>query len=289
MNIAKRTIITAAGALVVAVNVLMSTSVWAANTNISAEAVCAPDGGAATINYTSWSFERSDRGSNPEIQISFNSIVVGTGAYEDPDWAFSGSALTTEAGGATVIVTALAVGDWGVPPIIAGPGGQTSSTSVTVPEDCTGPKVTGRFTGGGVQTNTEGKRVTYGLTIHCDLQLSNNLELNWRGNRFHMTEHLITTICSDNPEIIQAPPVAPIDTLVGVGTGRYNNEDGYTIEFTLQDHGEPGIYDQAAFKIYETANELNVVLEVLLQTLDGGNLQAHADQPHKRNVVQAPQ
>lgn len=140
---------------------------------------------------------------------------------------------------------------------------------------------TGRFTGGGNQIRVDGVRVTRGLTIHCDLLLSNNLEVNWQGNSFHMTEHLVTVSCTDDPDIIQAPPPAPLDTLVGVGTGRYNGEDGFTIEFTLVDAGEPGRDDKASLLIYETANLSNVVLNVPLQLLDHGNLQAHEDQPHK--------
>jgi hypothetical protein len=139
----------------------------------------------------------------------------------------------------------------------------------------------GRFTGGGHQISVGGVRITRGLTIHCDLLLSNNLEVNWNGNQFHMLEHITTVACTDDPDIIQFPPAAPLDTLIGVGTGRYNGEDGYTIEFTLVDAGEPGSNDQAALLIYETLNPLNVVLEVPLQVLTGGNLQAHYDQPHK--------
>lgn len=139
----------------------------------------------------------------------------------------------------------------------------------------------GRFTGGGHQVRVGEARVTRGLTIHCDLLLSNNLEVNWGGNQFHTTEHLETVECSDDPLIDQTPPPAPLDTLVGVGTGRYNGTDGYTIEFTLVDYGEPGSSDRAALLIYETANPTNVVLNVPLQLMSGGNLQAHYDQPHK--------
>ena len=96
-----------------------------------------------------------------------------------------------------------------------------------------------------------------------------------------MTEHLTTVECSDDPLIDQTPPPAPLDTLKGVGTGRYNGQDGYTIEFTLVDYGEPGSSDQAALLIYQTSNPTNVVLNVPLQLLSGGNLQAHYDQPHK--------
>ena len=147
--------------------------------------------------------------------------------------------------------------------------------------DCPPPGGEGRFTGGGRQTRVDGVRVTRGLTIHCDLLLSNNLEVNWQGNSFHMTQHLVTVECSDDPGIIQAPPAAPLDTLIGVGTGKFNGQDGFTIEFTLVDAGEPGTDDEAGMLIYETANPANVVLDVPVQKLDGGNLQALFDQPHK--------
>jgi len=97
----------------------------------------------------------------------------------------------------------------------------------------------------------------------------------------HMTEHMQTVQCSDDPDIDQFPPAAPLDTLIGKGTGRYNNEYGYTIEFTLVDAGEPGSNDQMEIKIFETAVPANVILDVPLQILSGGNLQAHFDQPHK--------
>jgi hypothetical protein len=154
--------------------------------------------------------------------------------------------------------------------------------TVDLPQECTAPG-TGRFTGGGKQIRlSDGLKITRGLTIHCDLLLSNNLELNWPlGNKFHMLEHLQTTECSDDPNIIQQPPPAPIDTLKGVGTGRYNGEAGYTVEFTLVDAGEPGVNDEMAIKIYKTSDPTIVVLDVPQQKLTGGNLQAHYDQPHK--------
>ena len=180
--------------------------------------------------------------------------------------------------GDTVVVSIVVVGTWddGSPG-----GGRSASTSVTLPDEECQKEGEGRFTGGGHQIRVDGVRVTRGLTIHCDLLLSNNLEVNWQGKQFHMTEHLTTTECSDDPDIVQFPPDAPLDTLIGVGTGRYANQDGYTIEFTLVDAGEPGDFDQMAIKIYETANPGNVVLDVPLQYLDGGNLQAHYDQPHR--------
>lgn len=159
--------------------------------------------------------------------------------------------------------------------------GPNSIAPVCVAFDLKEPDLgTGRFTGGGRQI-VAGLRVTMGLTVHCDLFLSNNLQVNWKGGSFHMTEHLETVECSDNPDINQSPPAAPLDTLVGVGAGRYNGQDGFTIEFTLVDGGEPGREDGADLLIYETADPSNIVLEVPFQSLANGNLQAHFDQPHR--------
>jgi len=63
---------------------------------------------------------------------------------------------------------------------------------------------TGRFTGGGDTVTAAGIKLTRGFTIHCDLILSNNLEINWSGtgrqNQFHMLEHT-SAICTDDPAI----------------------------------------------------------------------------------------
>ena len=66
-----------------------------------------------------------------------------------------------------------------------------------------------------------------------------------------------------------------------MGTGRFDGTDGYTVEFTLFDGGEPGTSDTIKIKIFETANPTNVVLDLPTTFLAGGNLQAHFDQPHK--------
>lgn len=255
---------------------LMATSAFASFPTISAEAVCT-EGGSSVINYTSTSWSPNQfEGENPEIQILVNNILADTGAYVYPGNAFSGT--VDSPAGSTALVTAYAAARWGSDV----PGGQSESTTIDLPTDCATPGGEGRFTGGGHQIRVIGARVTRGLTIHCDLLLSNNLQVNFGGNKFHMTEHLTTVSCTDDPDIIQAPPPAPLDTLVGVGEGRYNGQDGYTIEFTLVDGGEPGKQvDQMAILIYETAAPGNVVLDVPLQYLSGGNLQAHYDQPHK--------
>jgi hypothetical protein len=259
--------------LTFAIQAFMGSTAWAHHVTISASAVCV--GADAVINYTSVSWSpNAGEGENPEIDIRFNGVKVGQGAYVFATGnQFSGSAPAPS--GATADVSAIAVGVWGD----GFGGGEQASVTVTIPTDCV--VSTGRFTGGGKQIDINGIAITKGLTIHCDLLLSNNLEINWNGHQFHMEEHTVTISCTDDPSIDQKPPAAPLDTLVGIGLGRYDNNDGYTVEFTLVDAGEPGKTDQAALKIYETANPVNVVLNLPLTYLTGGNLQAHYDQPHK--------
>ena len=262
-------------AIALGLQALWTSAAFAHGVTIEASASCVE--GVAFIDYssTSWS-PNPGEGEHSNIVISFNSVAVGSGAYVFATGnTFEGSAPAPS--GPSAIVTATAVGPWGN----GVAGGQSASTTVQLPSDCPVDLSTGRFTGGGHQIRVGEARVTRGFTIHCDLLLSNNLEVNWGGDKFHMAEHLETIICSDDPLIIQAPPPAPLDTLIGVGTGSYNGVDGYTIEFTLVDYGEPGRSDRAAFLIYEEANPANVVLNVPLQLLTGGNLQAHYDQPHK--------
>ena len=255
---------------------------------ITADIVCDDAAGVLMINFTStaWAGEGTDptndpSRANPQIDILVDGILVTSGAYTAPTYSFSGSVPVPAgaAAGDVVEIRAVATGVWG--------NGDATHESryvdLVVPNVPCGDEelLGGRFTGGGHQIRVGDARVTRGLTLHCDLLLSNNLEVNWGGNKFHMTEHLTTVECSDSPDIVQFPPAAPLDTLIGVGTGRYNGTDGYTIEFTLVDYGEPGSSDRMRIFIYETANPANVVLNVPLQLLTGGNLQAHYDQPHK--------
>jgi hypothetical protein len=259
--------------IAVAIQLGLASAAMAHKPTITAVAVC--EEGSPVINYksTSWSPNPLE-GENPLIQIVLNGSIVDSGAYVYPGNSFSGTLAAPS--GTTATIYAYAGANWGD----GAAGGQYSGITISLPEDC--PALgEGRFTGGGNQVRVGDVRVTRGLTLHCDLLLSNNLEVNWGGNKFHMLEHMVTVECSDDPNIIQAPPVAPLDTMIGVGRGRYNNVEGYTIEFTIQDFGEPGSSDRMGIKIYQTSNPANVVLNVPLSVLTGGNLQAHFDQPHK--------
>ncbi len=126
-------------------------------------------------------------------------------------------------------------------------------TATPTPTPTPDPEGEGRFTGGGHVTVEPYGKITYGLTIHCDLQLSNNLEINWAldgkgSNNFHLDIHQTTVTCEE-VDGNQPPPAAPLDTLTGTGVGSLNGVDGYTITFTFYDSGEPGVNDRIAFLI----------------------------------------
>lgn len=143
----------------------------------------------------------------------------------------------------------------------------------------------GRMTGGGGQLTIGDVYVTRGFTLHCDITLSNNLEVNWPGNKWHLDKPIEYAECTDQPDVNPEPPPAPFDTFYGEAVGSLNGVDGARIQFQFQDAGEPGgRNDRAWIKIFDPAG--NLVLDVPWSYLDHGNLQAHYDQPHGSNVNQ---
>lgn len=150
-----------------------------------------------------------------------------------------------------------------------------------------GPGV-GRMTGGGGQLTIDDVRVTRGFTIHCDITLSNNLEINWGdGMKWHIDKPLTSAECIDDPAVDPAPPPAPFDTFTGEGVGSLNGVDGSVVRFTFVDAGEPGgRNDRAEIKIWAPGDDPDTdppVLDVPMSFLDHGNIQAHYDQPHGSN------
>ncbi|HUQ84505.1 MAG TPA: prealbumin-like fold domain-containing protein, partial [Gemmatimonadaceae bacterium] len=139
----------------------------------------------------------------------------------------------------------------------------------------------GRMTGGtGKVEITDDVYLTSGFTIHCDIVLSNNLEINWPGNKWHLDKPIKTALCTDEPNVEPGQPNAPFDTFFGTAVGELNGVSGSRIEFTFQDGGEPGKRaDLAAIKIW-SADGTSVVLDLSLRAIKG-NIQAHEDQPHK--------
>lgn len=137
----------------------------------------------------------------------------------------------------------------------------------------------GRMTGGG-SIACNGLRVTHGFELHCKREgvpvaEPNNLEINFDGNSFHLLA-LDTAICTNNPNIDEAPPIAGFDTLRGTGTGVFNPkgpEEPKIVEiaFTLTDAGEPGAFDTATYQIGKDGSILTCGPKVL----NRGNHQAH--------------
>lgn len=141
----------------------------------------------------------------------------------------------------------------------------------------------GRMTGGGGQVRIDGVRITRGLTIHCDITLSNNVEINWTGgNKWHLDKPLTSATCIDDPAYDPVPPAAPFDTFIGEGIGKLNGVDGSFLRFTFVDDGEPGTTDRASIDIWAPGDDPSTDPPVLSVSgiLDNGNFQAHWDQPH---------
>ena len=129
----------------------------------------------------------------------------------------------------------------------------------------------GQMTGGG---GINGSRVSHAFELHCKTgEGPDNLEINWNGNRFHL-EDLTSAICSDDPAIDEAPPVAGFDTYTGGGKGRYNGVSGARARWTFTDAGEPGRGDFARIQVWDSAG--NLVLSVS-GFLNKGNHQAHKE------------
>ena len=139
----------------------------------------------------------------------------------------------------------------------------------------------GRMTGGGGKVeSSDNQDVTYGFTLHCDITLSNNLEINWPGHKWHLSKPITLAQCLDDPAIEPHPPVAPFDTFNGEGLGELDGAPGSKVVFTLIDDGEGSKSgDKVALKVY-APDGVTVVLDVPLQLAPDGNIQAHYDQPH---------
>ncbi|MBI4473545.1 MAG: PKD domain-containing protein [Acidobacteria bacterium] len=131
----------------------------------------------------------------------------------------------------------------------------------------------GRMTGGGSVFGQGNDRVTHGMELRCAVNATpQSLEVNWgRGNKFHL-DAVTAMACTDDPKIVPNPPAAGFDTMVGAGTGKYNNVAGATVTFTFTDAGEPGKDDTGTITIKDKngATVLNVSGK-----LNSGNHQAH--------------
>ena len=144
----------------------------------------------------------------------------------------------------------------------------------------------GRMTGGSGKIevtlpNGDLVTITSGFTIHCDIVLSNNIEINWPGNRWHIDKPIKTALCIDDPNVIPDQPDAPFDTFIGTAEGALNGQSISRISFKFVDgDGSPGgkANDRVSLTIWNTQGA--VVLSFTNLPIRG-NLQAHEDQPHR--------
>jgi hypothetical protein len=145
------------------------------------------------------------------------------------------------------------------------------------------PLASGRMTGG-YRFRVGGAWVRGGFTIHCDIALSNNIQIRWGRNRWHLSKPITSAICIDDPDIEPPPPAAPFDTFIGEGIGRLNGVYGSAIRFKFIDGGKGRPKrDFAEISIWAVGDDPDTDAPVLTGSafLRGGKIQAHFDQPHK--------
>ena len=164
-----------------------------------------------------------------------------------------------------------------VPTLVRTTGGTIPDPTPVPPEVCDG-----RFTGGGFQIDANDLKVTRGFTLHCDELLSNNFEVNWKSggtaHNFHTDKNPEVTECSK--PVVPNPPTADVSRIVILNQpGSLDGEDGHLITIVLEDWGEPGTADRAYIAVDGVALTGGSVAVPAL--IDGGNIQAHLDQPHK--------
>ena len=131
------------------------------------------------------------------------------------------------------------------------------------------PVTVGGSMSGGGKVGT----LSHGFELRCGQTREGNLELNFPGGKFKLSD-LTQVTCSDDPTINQSPRKAHFDTLAGAGTGRFNNKPGYAVSFVFTDAGEPGRNDRAQVLI---TSPTGAVVFSVNGTLTGGNHEAHKD------------
>lgn len=142
----------------------------------------------------------------------------------------------------------------------------------------------GRFTGGFV-FKTGDLKVTGGFTLHCDAILSNNFEVNWKdangdAHHFHIDKNPTTVECRFIAD--PNPPDAPVNRIAVFGPGTLDGVHGALATVVLVDYGErAGAPPDQAFIEVQGFGALTGGSYGSPVPIDGGNIQAHFDQPHK--------
>jgi len=196
--------------------------------------------------------------------------------FDTPTWRLEqlvGSSVTLTTGAGTNVYGS-----------VGGSGGDGTVEGALLTYTNTPGEVNGRMTGGGNQIRIDGVRITRGFTLHCDILLSNNIEVNWPGgNKWHLDKPITKATCIDDPQYDEEQPPAPFNTFIGEGFGQLNGQGGSFIRFVFIDDGEPGVSDRATIDIWAPGADPTTDTPQLHVdgVLDHGNIQAHFDQPHR--------
>ena len=140
----------------------------------------------------------------------------------------------------------------------------------------------GRITGGGGQIDLTGDvHVTRGFTLHCDIELANNLEINWAGDSWHIDKLLDWAECIDGSGSQPRAAAGPGGHLPRLGLGKTQRRGGILRRVLVP--GRRGARrkeknDRAEIMIWAPGATPCVdppVLTVPFVELDHGNLQFH--------------
>ena len=106
--------------------------------------------------------------------------------------------------------------------------------------DCTPPTTEpqGKMVGKGRLLDANDGNVDYAFKIDCnDATVANHpFEARWKNKSFKLGANR-QIMCSDNPLIAYDPGFADFDTQEGTGTGTYNGQAGWTLEYKATDEG----------------------------------------------------
>jgi hypothetical protein len=127
-------------------------------------------------------------------------------------------------------------------------------------------------------------RLNFGFILHCDVSKSpNNLQIDWRPlpggpiHIFHLT-NMETGFCLET-DADQGMPLAPFDTHIGYGTGRFKVGSSpwqtASVRWRFVDAGEPGKDTDELFIVIVSS----AATYVISGRISGGNIQAHEDDP----------
>lgn len=157
--------------------------------------------------------------------------------------------------------------------------GNTSTNTISYTDVGFEHEGTTWVTGNASHTDPEHDFVTYAFRLRCTGG-PNAIQVNWdRGLKFRLDE-ITSVLCYDNPTYEEGEPPAEADTFVFTGTGRYNDEEGASIQIRIADAGEIGDTVSGVgldrITIVVTAPGGQTVLDTT-SLIEAGNLQANGE------------